>query len=104
MAKTNNTSKLDALTMLSDSLLECCKEYVKNADEWQTFHDWLDKVNDMIHEEHKAQGWSGVYEITDGCAGDCLFEGTESSCKVYTDLLLEGRPELKGNIIISPLN
>lgn len=99
-----NISKLDRLNMLYDSLLECCKESVNNADEWQTFHDMLDKVKDMLHEERKAQGWSGVYEITDGCAGDCLFEGTESACKVYTDILLEGRPELKGNIIISPLH
>lgn len=99
-----NISKLDRLNMLRDSLLECCKESVNNADEWQTFHDMLDKVKDMLHEERKAQGWSGVYEITDGYAGDCLFEGTESACKVYTDILLEGRPELKGNIIISPLH
>lgn len=99
-----NISKLDRLTMLRDTLLDCCKESVNNADEWQTFHDMLDKVKDILHEERKAQGWSGVYEITDGCAGDCLFEGTESACKVYTDILLEGRPELKGNIIISPLH
>lgn len=99
-----NISKLDRLNMLRDSLLECCKESVNNADEWQTFHDMLDKVKDMLHEERKAQGWSGVYEITDGCAGDCLFECTESACNVYTDILLEGRPELKGNIIISPLH
>ena len=97
-------SKLDRLMMLRDSLLECCKESVNNDDEWQTFHDWLNKVNDMLHDERKAQGWSGVYEIKDGCAGDCLFEGTESACKVYTDILLKSRPELKGNIIISPLH
>jgi len=96
-------SKLDRLTMLRDSLLDCCKESVKNADEWNAFHEMLDEVNKMLHDERKAQGWSGVYEIVNGSAVDCLFEGEESSCKVYTDILLEGRPELKGNIIISPL-
>ena len=96
-------SKLDRLTMLRDSLLDCCKEYVKFPDQWNAFNEMLDEVNKMLHDERKAQGWSGVYEIVDGSAGDCLFEGEESSCKVYTDILLEGRPELKGNIIISPL-
>ena len=96
-------SKLDRLTMLRDSLLDCCKEYVKFPDQWNAFNEMLDEVNKMLHDERKAQGWSGVYEIVNGSAGDCLFEGEESSCKVYTDILLEGRPELKGNIIISPL-
>jgi hypothetical protein len=101
MAKT--ISKLDRLTTLRDSLLDCCKESVKFPDQWNAFHEMLDEVNKMLHDERKAQGWSGVYEIVNGSAGDCLFEGEESSCKVYTDILLEGRPELKGNIIISPL-
>ena len=96
-------SKLDRLTTLRDSLLDCCKQYVKIPDQWNAFNEMLDEVNKMLHDERKAQGWSGVYEIVDGSAGDCLFEGEESSCKVYTDILLEGRPELKGNIIISPL-
>ena len=96
-------SKLDRLTMLRDSLLDCCKEYVKFPDQWNAFHEMLDEVNKMLHDERKAQGWSGVYEIVNGSAGDCLFEGEESSCKVYTDILLQGRQELKGNIIISPL-
>lgn len=100
---TTKISKLDRLTMLRDSLLDCCKEYVKFPDQWNIFHEMLDEVNKMLHDERKVQGWSGVYEIVNGSAGDCLFEGEESSCKVYTDILLEGRPELKGNIIISPL-
>ena len=89
--------------MLRDSLLDCCKEYVKFPDQWNAFNEMLDEVNKMLHDERKAQGWSGVYEIVNGSAGDCLFEGEESSCKVYTDILFEGHPELKGNIIISPL-
>ena len=76
---------------------------MKFPDQWNAFNEMLDEVNKMLHDERKAQGWSGVYEIVNGSAGDCLFEGEESSCKVYTDILLEGRPELKGNIIISPL-
>lgn len=96
-------SKLDRLTMLRDSLLDCCKEYVKFPDQWNAFHQMLDEVNKMLHDERKAQGWSGVYEIAGGCAGECLFEGTESACGVYADLLLKAEPDRKGNIIISPL-
>ena len=103
MAKIKNMSKLDRLTMLRDSLLDCCKEYVKFPDQWNAFHQMLDEVNKMLHDERKAQGWSGVYEIVNGCAGDCLFEGTDSACGTYTDILLKAEPERKGNIIISPL-
>ena len=96
-------SKLDRLTMLRDSLLDCCKESVNNADEWQTFHDMFAKVKDMLHDERKKQGYSGVYEIVNGCSADCLFEGTVDTCKIYTEILIERRPEMKGNIIITPL-
>lgn len=100
----NSTSKMDRLTMLRDLLLDCCKEYVHDADKWQIFHDMMDKVKDMLHEECKAQGWCGVYEIVDGCSRDCLFEGTDDQCKIYADVLIEGHPEMKGNIIITPLH
>ena len=96
-------SKLDRLTMLRKCLLECCNESVNNADEWQTYHDMLDKVKDMLHDERIKQGYSGVYEIVNGCSADCLFEGTFDTCKIYTEILIEGHPEMKGNIIITPL-
>lgn len=96
-------TKLDRLTMLHDTLLECCKESVKNAEEWNTYHDMLIKAKELMHQERKAQGWEGVYKIENGCSTDCLFEGTKNSCDVYVDILLKGHPEMKGNIIITPL-
>ena len=42
MAQTKNSmSKLDRLTMLRDALIECKKESVKDADEWQTYDDMM---------------------------------------------------------------
>ena len=70
----NSMSKLDRLTTLRDSLLDCCKESVKNADEWQTFHDMLEKVKEMISDEHRRLGY-----------------------------MLENKPEMKGNIIVLQL-
>lgn len=104
MAQTKNSmSKLDRLTMLRDSLLDCCKESVKNADEWQTFHDMLVKVKDMISDEHRRLGYMAVYPIVDGSAQESLFEGTKEQCAIYTDILLENKPEMKGNIIVLEL-
>ena len=104
MAQTKNSmSKLDRLTMLRDTLLDCCKESVKDADEWQTFHDWLEKVKDMISDEHRRLGYMAVYPIVNGSAQEALFEGTRDQCKTYTDILLENKPEMKGNIIVLEL-
>ena len=44
------TTKLDRLTMLRDALIECKKESVKDADEWQTYDDMMVKVNDLLTE------------------------------------------------------
>lgn len=101
MAKT--TTKLDRLTMLRDALIECKKESLKDADEWMTYNDMQHRIEEMLHEERVACGWSGVYEIVDGCSGDCLFEGDIEQCKIYTDIMLEQHPERQGNIIILPL-
>ena len=103
MAKEKNMSKLDRLTMLRDTLLDCCKESVKNADEWQTFHDMLARVKDMISDEHRRLGYMAVYPIVNGSAQDAIFEGTREQCKTYTDTLLENQPEMKGNIIVLEL-
>ena len=104
MAQTKNSmSKLERLTTLRDSLLDCCKESVKNADEWQTFHDMLAKVKDMISDEHRRLGYMAVYPIVNGSAQEALFEGTSDQCKIYTDILLENKPEMKGNIIVLEL-
>ena len=96
-------SKLDRLTMLRDTLLDCCKENVKNADEWQTFHDMLAKVVDMMTDERRRLGYMAVYPIVNGSAQEELFEGTREQCKVYTDILLENKPEMKGKIIVLEL-
>ncbi len=97
------TTKLDRLTMLRDALIECKKDSFNDADEWMTYNDMQHRIDKMLHEERVAYGWSGVYEIVDGCAGDCLFEGDSEQCKIYTDIMLEEHPERRGNIIISPL-
>ena len=89
--------------MLRGTLLDCCKESVKNADEWQTFHNMLAKVKDMISDEHRRLGYMAVYPIMDGSAQEALFEGTREQCKTYTDIILENQPEMKGNIIVLEL-
>ena len=100
---TMTISKLDRLTTLRDSLLDCCEESVKNADEWQTFRDWLARVKDMISDEHRRLGYMAVYPIVNGSAQEALFEGTSDQCKTYTDILLKNQPEMKGNIIVLEL-
>ena len=97
------TTKLDRLNMLRDALIECKKESVKDADEWQTYDDMMAKVNDLLTEEKRKAGYMVVYPIMDGSAGESLFEGTPEQCKIYTDILFEGHPEMKGNIIVLQL-
>ena len=77
--------------------------YWDDEDEWMTYNDMQHRIEEMLHEERVACGWSGVYEIVDGCSGDCLFEGDIEQCKIYTDIMLEQHPERQGNIIILPL-
>ena len=104
MAQTKNSmSKLDRLTMLRDALIECKKESVKDADEWQTYDDMMVKVNGLLTEEKRKAGYMVVYPIVDGSAGESLFEGTPEQCKIYTDILFDGHPEMKGNIIVLQL-
>ena len=94
------TTKLDRLTMLRDTLLECMQECVKDAYEWQTYDSMTQRVNDLIHEEHRQLGYKAVYPIVDGCSREALFEGSPEACKVYVDILLENHQEMKGNIIV----
>ena len=97
------TTKLDRLETLRSVLIECKKESVKDADEWNTYNDMMVKVNDLLTEERRKQGWMAVYPIVHGCAQESLFEGTRDQCKIYTDILLENKPEMKGNIIVLEL-
>lgn len=102
MTKTK-ISKLDRLTMLRNTLIECCQDSVKDADEWQTFHDMLAKVVDLLTDERRRLGYMAVYPIVNGSAQEALFEGTREQCKIYTDLLLGHDPSMKGNIIVLEL-
>ena len=97
------TTKLERLTMMRDALIECKKESVKDADEWQTYDDMMRKVYNMMLEEKRKAGYMVVYPIVDGSAQESLFEGTKEQCAIYTDILLEGHPEMKGNIIVLQL-
>lgn len=101
MATTN--SKLDKLTNLRDSLLVCCKEYVKSAEEWEKFHVMLETVKAMITEEHRRLGFMGVFPIVNGSAQEAIYEGTRIQCQIYTDLLLKSNPEMRGHIIVLEL-
>ena len=94
------TTKLDRLTMLRDALIECKKESVKDADEWQTYDDMMRKVYDMMLEEKRRLDYMAVYPIVNGSAQEALFEGTKEQCKSYTDILFEVHPEMKGSIIV----
>lgn len=89
--------------MLRDALIECKKESVKDADEWQTYDDMMVKVNDLLTEERRKAGYMAVYPIVDGSAQEAIFEGTREQCKVYTDILMENQPEMKGKIIVLEL-
>jgi hypothetical protein len=57
----------------------------------------------MISDEHRRLGYMAVYPIVNGSAQEALFEGTRDQCKIYTDILLENKPEMKGNIIVLEL-
>ena len=96
-------TKLDRLNMLRDALMECKKDSVKDAEEWQTYDDMMAKVYDMLHEEKQRLGYMAVYPIVNGSAQEALFEGTKEQCKIYTDIMLEAHPEMKGNIIVLQL-
>jgi hypothetical protein len=96
-------TKLDRLTMLRNTLIECCEESVKDAGEWQTFHDMLAKIGGLLTNERRRLGYMAVYPIVDGSAQEALFEGTKEQCNIYTDLLLEHDPSMKGNIIVLQL-
>lgn len=94
------TTKLERLTMIRAALIKCRKESLKDNDEWNTYNDMQQRIGDMIHKERKALGWSGVYEIVDGSARNCLFEGDSEQCKIYAGIMLEQHPERCGTIII----
>lgn len=89
----NSMSKIDRLTMLRDTLIECKKGSVKDADEWQTYHDMLENVKDMLTEERRKQGWMAVYPIVDGSAQESIFEGTKEQCKIYVSIYKEVQPD-----------
>ena len=94
-------SNLDRLTMLRDTLLELCTESTANADEWNTYNEWLAKATDMLTDERRRQGWMAVYPIVNGCSQEALFEGTSEQCQIYVSIMKEHDP--KADIIVLPL-
>ena len=99
----DSMSKLDRLNMLLDNLRKCRNECVRHSEEWLTYNNMIEKVSDMLYEEKRKAGYMAVYPIVDGSAQESLFEGTKEQCAIYTDILLEGHPEMKGNIIVLPI-
>lgn len=95
------TTKLDRLNALSTTLLECKKECVKDAEEWQVYDDIMTRVKELIIEEQRRLGYMAVYPIEDGQAGTSIYHGTPEACDSYVEILLEGHPEMKGNIVIA---
>lgn len=98
---TTTTTKLDRLTALRNTLLELRTESTANADEWNTYNEWLTKVTGMLTEERRRQGWMAVYPIADGCSQEALFEGTSEQCQIYVSILKEHDP--KADIIVLQL-
>jgi ABC-type microcin C transport system duplicated ATPase subunit YejF len=70
---------------------------------YKTKAERMAKVKEMISDEHRRLGYMAVYPIVNGSAQEALFEGTREQCKVYTDILLENKPEMRGNIIVLEL-
>lgn len=104
MAKeAKSMSKLDRLSILLDNLRKCRNECVRHSEEWLTYNDMIEKVSDMLYEEKRKAGYMAVYPIVDGSAQESLFEGTKEQCAIYTDILLENNPSMKGNIIVLQL-
>jgi len=95
------TTKLERLEALSATLLECKKECVKDAEEWQVYDDMMTRVKELIIEEQRRLGYMAVYPIEDGQAGTSIYHGTPEACDSYVEILLKGHPEMKGNIIIA---
>jgi hypothetical protein len=95
------TTKLDRLKALNATLLECKTDCVKDAEEWQMYDDMAKRVKQAIIDEERRLGYMAVYPIEDGQAGALLFTGTPEQCAVCVETLLEGHPEMKGNIIIT---
>lgn len=95
------TTKLDRLKALNATLLECKTACVKDAEEWLMYDDMMTRVKQAIIEEQRRLGYMAVYPIEDGQAAASLFTGTSDECDLYVSTLLEGHPEMKGNIIIT---
>lgn len=94
-------TKLDRLTMLRNTLIDCKQECAKDADEWNTYNDMMVKVNDLLTEERRKHGYMAVYPIVDGSAQEALFEGTREQCDIYVSIMREHDP--KADIIVLQL-
>ena len=96
------TTKLERLEALRRTLVECKRDCVKDADEWQFYDGIMAQVKDQILQEQHRLGYMAVYAIEDGMAANPpLYVGTSDGCDLYVSILFEGHPEMKGNIIIT---
>lgn len=102
-AKIDIKEKENKLLTLRNSLLDCCSVFVKNKEDWEKLHRMLVNVNIMLTDVRRKLGYMAVYPIVNGCAQESLFEGTRDECKIYTDILLEKKPEMKNKIIVLQL-
>lgn len=97
------TTKLERLEALRRTLVECSSDSIKEStDEWKFYAGIMEQVRDQIRQEQHHLGYMAVYAIEDGMSADPpLYVGTSDGCDLYVSILLEGHPEMKGNIIIT---
>lgn len=95
------SKKLELLTDLRNTLLELCTESVYDPADWDTYHEWLARVGDMLTDERRRDGWMAVYPIVNGCAKDASFEGTKEQCQIYVSVWMEHDPQ--ADLIVLPL-
>ena len=58
-----------------------------------------DAINNLRRKEKENLKWSAVYPVTNGQAGEAIFEGSAVDCTSY----IIDHPELKGKCIIGQL-
>lgn len=96
METTDKTpTRLDQLKNMRLAIEDC-----KNRHPELEWGDMLERANDMVIEEQRRLGYMAVYPIKDGSAQESIFEGLPEACQVYVDIMLEGHPEMKENIIV----
>lgn len=94
------TTKLDRLTRLRNTLTSIMRDCANDEDEWLKYRDILARVGELLTEERRKQGYMRVCLITDGRELETLFTGTAENCDIYVSILFEAHPEMRDNIKI----